>query len=167
MSMTSKEIPKPINLSIGNQLAEFLDDSRDRIISEWAAAVHGDRKINSSEALTHGQLTDHVPQLLDDLNHTLCNASSEDVKQQSAWTAATHGQMRWKEGYDISELLRELAILRLALITRLIEFQEHYADVGAARNLFAMVTVHGLIDNAMRTSVEQFIATGERVTNPG
>lgn len=159
--MTLNAISIPTDNSIGCQMADFLSERRGRIISEWTASVHQDRMITTSEDLTHSQLMDHVPQLLDDLNHTLCNAFSEDVKQQASWTAARHGQMRWKEGYDISELLREMRDLRLTLIPHFIEFQEQHPDVGGARNLFAMNVVHGFLDDSMRTSVEQFLTTGE------
>jgi len=162
-SMTSIEIQAPPETSIGRQFADFLSKQGGQIILDWTAAVHKDRMITSSEDLTHRQLIDHVPQLLDDLNHTLCNAFSEDVKQQASWTAAIHGQMRWKEGYDISELLREMRDLRLVLIPYVIEFQEQHPEAGGAKNLFAMNVLHGFLDDSMRTSVEQFLTTGEHI----
>ncbi len=160
--MTPSESPKLPHPNIGIRLAAFLADRREQIISEWTASVHRDRMIASSETLTHSQLRDHLPQLLDNLSDTLCNAFSEDVKQQAAWTAATHGHMRWKEGYDISEVLREMRDLRAVLIPHLIEFQEHHPDVGAARQLFSTITVHRFLDDAIRISVEQFTVTGAR-----
>jgi len=159
------EISSPQDRQIGARLACFLSDSRARIISEWTAAVHRDRHIISSEALTHAQLTDHVPQLMDDLNDTLCHAFSEDINEHSAWTAATHGHIRWQEGYDLSELLREMGDLRLAILPLLHEF--HGRNANASGILLAMTVVHGFLDDSIRTSVEQFIAaSGRSVPEP-
>lgn len=160
--MTPPENPKLPHPNIGVRLAAFLADRREQIITEWTAAVHRDRMIASSETITHSQLRDHLPQLLDNLSDTLCNAFSEDIKQQAAWTAATHGHMRWKEGYDISEMLREMRDLRSSLIPHLIEFQELHQDIGAARQLFSTIIVHRFLDDAIRISVEQFTVTGQR-----
>lgn len=144
----------------GARLAGFLSDQRQRIIADWTAAVHRDRHIVSSEALTHTELTDHIPQLLDDLSDTLCHAANDDINEQSAWTAATHGHMRWEKGYDTSELLREMRDLRSSIIPLLHEFQDANASTPGA--LRAMIVVHEFLDDSIRTSVEQFIAATER-----
>ncbi len=124
--------------------------------------VHRDKKIETSEDLTYVQLKDHLPRLLDNLSDRLCNASSNELKQEAAYTAATHGDIRWKEGYDVSELIREFADLRSTIIPHLIQFQEHHSEFGGASRLFAQNIVHRFLDNAIRVSVEQFIVTQER-----
>jgi len=159
------EIPDPQDRKMGARLAGFLSESRARIIADWTAAVHRDRHIVSSEALTHTQLTDHIPQLMDDLNDTLYHAFSEDINERSAWTAATHGHIRWQEGYDLSELLREMGDLRLAILPLLHEFQGRNANAPGI--LLAMIVVHRFLDDSIRTSVEQFIAaSGRSVPEP-
>jgi hypothetical protein len=156
--MRFRIVSDELSLNIGTQLAEFLTERHEEIISRWVAAVHLDEKISVSETLTHDQLKDHLPQLLKNLNDTLCNVSSRDIKQQASVTAATHGQMRFHEGYGISDLLQEMRDLRSTLIPYLIEFQEHHPHVGAARQMFLIVTVHRFLDDAIRISVEEFIA---------
>ncbi len=154
----------------GAALAQYLARHRDQLVAEWTAAVRQDRGIVSSDALSHIQLTDHIPQLMDDLGDTLCHAFSEDIKEQAAWTSATHGHMRWQDGYDISELLREMRDLRLALMPHLSGFQEDNANIDPEKIVLALLTVHGFLDDAMRISVEQFIASSERAqsaTGPG
>lgn len=142
--------------SIGAQLASFLSARRDAITAEWVEAVERDTKLPTSDNLTLHQLRDHLPQLFEDLSDTLRDAFSKDVKAEAAHTAARHGEHRWTEGYDLSELIREFAHVRTAFITHLIEFEEHHSDFGAAARAFAHVTFHRFFDDAIRNSVETF-----------
>lgn len=155
-------IPPPSEPTVGTQLAVFLSERQEQIVSEFAAAVHHEPKVQTSETLTQKQLTKHVPQLLDQLAETLGNAFSQEVKEQAAYTAATRGQHRWEKGYDLSELLRELALLRSELIRQLVAFLDQHPDIGGAARIFLMTTVHRFLDDSMRVSVEQFMASQER-----
>jgi len=142
--------------SVGGLLASFFSERREEITAEWMAAVEHDAKIPSSDNLTHHQLRDHLPQLFENLNDTLRNAFSQDLKEEAAYAAAKHGKHRWKEGYDFSELLRELADVRTVFIGHLIEFEANQPDLGAAERVFAQITFHRFFDDAIRNSVEQF-----------
>ncbi len=151
--------------SIGAELASFLSDRREAITAEWMAAVEQDTKLPSSDNLTLHQLRDHLPQLSENLNATLRNAFSPDLKAEAAETAAKHGEHRWKEGYDLSELLREFSHVRSAFIGPMIEFEEHHPDFGLAARLFAHITFHRFFDEAIRNSVEQFHGGGQPAIN--
>jgi hypothetical protein len=48
------------------------------------------------------------------------------------------------------------------MIPHLSQFQERHAEFGGAAKLFSQTVVHRFLDNAIRVSVEQFIATQER-----
>jgi hypothetical protein len=142
--------------SIGSQLASFLSSRREAITADWIAAVERDAKLSTSENLTLHQIRDHLPQLCENLGNSLRNAFSKDLKAEAAQTAALHGKHRWKEGYDLSELIREFAHVRSAFITPLIEFEELHSDCGGMARRFYQVTFHRFFDDAIRNSVEQF-----------
>ena len=142
--------------SIGVQLSAFLSARREPITAEWVEAVEHDAKILSSDNLTLHQLRDHLPQLFDNLGATLLDAFNQGAKEDAAQTAAKHGAHRWSTGYDLSELLREYAHVRSAFIAYLIEFEELHEDFGGAARVFAQVTLHRFLDDAVRNSVEQF-----------
>lgn len=161
-TMTALKTSEPIEPHVGAQLGAFLADRREQIIAQWAAAVHRDRKITASEALTHDQLRENVSHLLENMSEVMANASSEDVQERANWTAAVHGQTRHQAGYDISELLRELRDLRLTLIPHVVEFEERHPEIGAARKISARSSMHRFLDDTMRIAVEQFIATSAR-----
>jgi hypothetical protein len=159
--MTPPAEPTPNELSIGVRLATFLSDRRDQIISDCMASIQRDEKVPTSDTLNPSQLRDHLPQLLDKLAQVLSDAFNQELEQQAAWTAATHGHIRWKEGYDISELLREFSHLRSSLIRHLIEFQELNPESRGASWLFATTVLHRFLDDSIRNSVEQYHATAK------
>jgi hypothetical protein len=156
--------PKPNSdkESIGVQLADFISKRHKRILSEWEAAVRRDQTVPAADRLTRGQLTDHIPDVLIGLSLTLCEGYNQELAQDVAYSAEMHGQIRWQQDYDVSQLLREIGHLRTTLIHQLIEFQKHMPDLGGAPGMFATVIVHSFLDRLMRGSVEEFVAITER-----
>ena len=146
------------NLTVGGQLAEFIRERREKIISEWMSNVCIDRELKTADTLSPEQIKDHFPSLLEHLCEGLKAAFDPEVKDRAASTAATHGLQRWQTGYDIFELLHELALMRTVLIRQLVDFREHHQEMGGAANLFAECTVHRFLDDAMCVSVGQYLA---------
>ena len=143
---------------IGAQLASFLSDRCDAITAQCVAAFERDALIPISDNLTLLQLKDHLPSLFGNLSDTLRDAFDQNRKREATETATKHGEHRWIEGYDLSELIREFAHVRTVFIAHLLEFEECHPDFGAAAKLFAQVTLHRFFDDAVRNSVEQFRA---------
>jgi len=153
--------------SIGDQLAAFISERHERILLDWEKAVRRDQTVPSAEKLTHRQLTDHIPELLTSLSLTLSEAYDQKLAGDVTYTAAMHGQIRWQQDYDVTELLREIGHLRTALIHQLSEFQMLRPDFGDAPGEVATTIVHSYLDKLMRRSVEQFIAISERTKPKG
>ncbi len=160
--------PSPEQQIVGCGLSNYLADRRQQIISEWIASVLSDRAVPAADDLTMVQLKDHIPQLLDDLCRTLEDAFNQEVKDRARWRAAMHGQIRWEERYDISQLVREISDLRTVLIGHLSQFQDaRITNFNGELGLFAMVVLHAFLDRVIRISVEQFIATSNTTGRPG
>ena len=159
--------PSPEQQIVGCHLSDFLSDRRQRIVTEWMEAVRLDPAVPAADELSLVQLQDHVPQILDDLNRSLSEALGPEIKERSAWRAATHAQLRWEQHYDISQLIREIADLRRVLIYHLAEFHDDRAPSFNGRlGVFAMVVVHSFCDRIIRIAVEQFLATSRTVQRP-
>ncbi len=157
--------PSPEQQIIGCKLSNFLSDRRQAIVAEWMVAIRQDAAVPAADDLTLAQLKDHVPQILDDLNATLCDAFNQEVEERTAWRAATHGQIRWEQRYDIPQLIREIADLRTILIYHLAEFNDDRVSSFSGRlGVFSMVVVHAFFDRIIRISVEQFFATSRTIS---
>ena len=146
-----------VDLSIGDQLAYFLAEHREKIMERWVTYVHQDEELGAVKNLDHEQLKDHLPAILDSLSDTLREAFSQGIKEEGLWKAAKHGHIRWKQDCNISELIREFALLRTVLIQHLVEFQESHQQFGGVGWLFGMTVVHGYLDDAIRASAEEYV----------
>ena len=104
--------------------------------------------------------------LLDNLNQRLGDVSNEELKDRAVSLAALHGNIRWKEDYDLAEIVREFADLRTTIIPQLIEFQAISPDIGGASLQFALIVFHRFFDDAIRESIEQFMALNGRSKTP-
>ena len=147
---------------MGARLAAFLAKHRDKIIEEWTASLKRDHKVESSKKVNPSELKDHLPQLLDQLAQTLTKLPNCDIPEEAAWTAASHGDIRWKQQFDVSEVLREFAHLREMLIYHFVEFQRRNPEFNGAFCLLETIVLHRFLDETMRISVEQYLATGKR-----
>lgn len=160
--MTMPTSPSPSSDSAGSRLATFLLSCREQLLSEWSGRVQRDPTTQSPNSLNEIQLRNHLPMLLDNLNQRLGDAANEEIKDRAASLAALHGNIRWKEDYDIGEIVQEFAVLRSTIIPHLIEFQENSPDIGGASLQFALIVLHRFFDDAIRESIEQFMALNER-----
>jgi hypothetical protein len=145
--------------SVNGRLANSLDSQRNDIINEWLDRVRKDPAI-PTESLTLEQVRDHLPQLFDDLTETLNRYGSKVVAEQSEKDGEEHGASRWKQGFQLPEMLRELMHLRSILINRLGLFESSNEDFGIAERLFVTTTLHGFLDRMGINATEQFLTHG-------
>lgn len=108
-----------------DQLAAFgarLKERREAILDSWKARVAADPRLATGNSLPTEQLHDHLTALLEDFERRLsmsssgARASSEDAQ---IGDAAAHGLHRWQQGFDLSELVRELGRLNESVIAEI------------------------------------------------
>jgi len=93
-------------------VAAYLAENRDRITAEWMDAVRDDSQIPAADRLTRTALEDHFPAMLDELVVALKRPDQEVEGKEIRETGAEHGKARWRSGYRLDEVLRELARIR-------------------------------------------------------
>jgi hypothetical protein len=93
-----------------NSLCVAMRASIDAITLRWVDGVKSDPYIRSDNPLTLSQIIDHVPQMLEELCDLLAHSGEPDFKAVRA--ASSHGYARSLAGYSLTELLRELELLR-------------------------------------------------------
>ena len=91
-------------------LADHLEAQTDAIVAAWREAVNEAGDIPGAERLTYREFADHIPALLDRLADRLRGRPAHPVEQ-----GKKHGGMRFRQGYDIAEVIGELGHLRTAL----------------------------------------------------
>jgi signal transduction histidine kinase len=104
--------------------ANFLRRERERLTGQWMKEVFGDADLIEADKLTYEQLADHLPEIFDGLCIALDAEDLEKIEPAMERDARRHGMVRWRQGYRIEELVRELDLFHLTLADAL----ESFAD---------------------------------------
>jgi len=87
-------------------LTNYLLARREAILNAWRTVCSKDPIMHNGPALSREEFNDHMPVILNILEQQIRNEQPEaDLCEQ----AAEHGLHRWHKGYDLPELLREIA----------------------------------------------------------
>ena len=140
-------------------LAGHFAQRRDAILEAWRERVTNDPKLTTGAALPRALLQDHLPALLEDFEHRLGAADATAraaAENEQKGDAAAHGMHRWQQGFDLSEVTRELGRLNQCVVDEI----EHCAAIeppvapsalAEARRIWA--DVYGV---ALSSSTSQF-----------
>jgi signal transduction histidine kinase len=139
-------------------LADFVLAYREEIPQSWIAAVDQYPNISTSDNLTYTQLLDHLPELCTELAALLKQPNAQEIKREASRDARAHGWKRWRQGYKLEELIREICVIRRNFIdTWLKAFAA--ADVRFdfdAQNAARRV-VESFFDNVIVEATVQFV----------
>lgn len=102
-------------------LAAHLAVRRGAILDAWRATVRHDPALTSSRTLSRDEVNDHLPALLAAFERDLARPGiATDASAASAVPdAQAHGLHRWRQGYDLRELTRELGRLNECMCVEL------------------------------------------------
>jgi hypothetical protein len=102
-----------------DEIRRLLKNGHETIVRTWTEKVTADRRVKSDDGLSYLQLVDHIPQIVEELHEALGDGhGGNPVLTQGR----EHGRQRWRQGYELKEVVRELTLLRATLV----EFIEHY-----------------------------------------
>src|ERR1041385_5563094 len=94
------------------KFGDFVLSHREEILGSWVAAVDQHPEISASDKLTYTQLLDHLPELCSELAALLKQPEAKDTKREAKRDAKAHGWKRWRQGYKLDELIREICLIR-------------------------------------------------------
>ncbi len=104
---------------MSDDIRRLLRNGQETIIRTWTEKVTADRRVNSDARLSYLQLVDHIPQIVEELQAALADTKHDP---QMLSEGREHGRQRWRQGYELKEVVRELTLLRVTLV----EFLELY-----------------------------------------
>jgi hypothetical protein len=107
-------------------ISRLLRTGQETIVRDWTQKVTTDRRINSDARLSYLQLIDHIPEIVEELQRAIARGEREAPMMSEG---REHGRQRWRQGYELKEVVRELTLLRATLI----EFLERYSGALPAR----------------------------------
>jgi signal transduction histidine kinase len=133
-------------------LARYLTNRRSAILAAWQSAIKRDPALTTGESLPRVQLLDHIPSMLATFEHALERAPGRAAElggQAGQAPAAAHGLQRWRQGYDLREVTRELGKLNECVIAELDAYTlanpslSHVA-IATARRIWAAMCSTGI-----------------------
>jgi signal transduction histidine kinase len=158
-------------------LAEHMKSRREAVLQAWQAAVKKDPDLTSGDALPRGQLFDHIPALLLAFERELGKSpaagvaaaagAAEAAKGAAQEPAAAHGLQRWRQGYDLREVTRELGKLNECVVAELDNYTAanpsiSHAATATARRLWAALCSTGIEESvAQYFELQQQEAAGQ------
>jgi len=137
---------------------DFVLAQREQILQSWIAAVDKHPDISTSDNLTYTQLLDHLPELCTELAALLKQPNAQEIKREAKEDARAHGWKRWRQGYQLEELIREMCLIRRNFIdTWLKTFaaKERSFDLDAQNA--ARRVVECFFDNLIVEATVQFV----------
>lgn len=157
-----------------SSLADFskhLASRREAILEAWRTLSLGDPVLTTGLTLTRDQFRDHIPQVLEALQHKLRNLASgsktaqanEEIRREEE----KHGLQRWQQGFRLEELMREWGILHLCLARELESYAEAHPqwsgpDQWAAGRELILLVNEGIAASLSRyTELERAGAAGK------
>ena len=102
-----------------DEIRRLLKNGQETIVRTWTEKVTADRRVKSDDRLSYLQLVDHIPQIVEELHDALGDGNGH---APALTQGREHGRQRWRQGYELKEVVRELTLLRATLV----EFIEHY-----------------------------------------
>lgn len=141
-------------------LAAHLSDHREAILRSWSEAVARDADLTSSDDLSRTEFRDHIPQVLEEFGVCLRQegASGEGSADRCrSDNSVEHGKHRWKQGYDVREVILEWGHLHRCLLDVLeAASRDHSLALDDEALAMARRTLASLVHKAIADSVERF-----------
>jgi signal transduction histidine kinase len=132
-----------------SRLTLLLRNNREELIRDWIARVRSDGKLWRAHDLTEVELRDYVPKLLEDLVDSLAkgtvSSAAEGPEIGASESAKKHVRHRFEQKYELADVLRELGLIRAAIID--LATREGVVLAGYEAQL-----VHSAIDEVMITA---------------
>ena len=136
-----------------DEISRLLSSGSEQIVRQWSEKVMSDRRVQSDSQLSYMQLIDHIPQIIDELKYAMATGPSvESLKEGN-----NHGRQRWRQGYELKEVIRELILLRATLL----EFLETYRGAMRQHNLEQLTCayrqINCFLDEELYKTVEAYL----------
>lgn len=151
--------PNGANQASG-RLADYLEMHKDPLMNDWLKQARADAVV-LSDSLSRIELIDHVPMIFDAIVEVIrdrCGKTTSDVQD----ITARHTIIRWAQHYDLRAVLREVSLLRAALIRQMLAFDEQAGDLDSDSRLFTATTIHRILDDIVMDATETFLELKNR-----
>ena len=144
------------------RFADFVRAERLRLTDQWMQAVSGDVDLVEADKLTYQQLADHLPEILEGLCGALDAEDLEQVEPSIERNARKHGKVRWRQGYRIEELVRELDLFHQVLAEALEDFADGDSNFTRRHESRARRLIAETFSTVTHASIKEVVSERDR-----
>lgn len=150
------------NTKILTELSDYLLNNCEEIIKQWLADVQRNPDISSSNRIDEAELTDHLPQVLENIADRLKDPQSHYDYVAVMHPGRSHGKFRWRQGYRLQEVIREAGVMRWILIRDCLDgFEGEAGPLDKETRETAEHIMHGAVEDLLADSAGQYLQEQE------
>lgn len=139
----------------GATIAEQIERRIPGLIENWTRTVRADPRIKSDDGLSKPELIDHVPAIIEEICSLIRKSETPGVRNSDE--ARVNVYTRFHQGYQGGDLIRELSLLRIMLLDRLVEISLDESFGLNLRDHHSAATIINLyVDEEMRYAISVF-----------
>jgi signal transduction histidine kinase len=157
---SSSSTDDPTGGALLRSLARRLSGQKEAILNRWMADLRRRRDIPSADPLPTRELADHIPQLFDELADTLSGGATLPSVKAVSEEARQHGRHRWRQGFPLDELIRDISDLRAVVVDDLEGYLVAVEGLSSEKST-AFALVRDFFDNITIGSVREYISQRE------
>lgn len=140
---------------MNQEVSRLLETGSETILRQWSQKVASDKRVQSDAQLDYLQLIDHVPQIIDELRQALARDAHPDTG--SLIKGKEHGRQRWRQGYELKEVVRELMLLRSTLMEYIETARDQMPPKTFEQFSRAYRQINGFMDEELYKTVEAYL----------
>lgn len=144
---------------MSDEIGRLLKNGSELIVQTWTDKVTSDRRVQSDKDLSYLQLIDHIPEIVEELHRAL-----QGTAPATPLKGEQHGRQRWRQGYELKEVMRELMLLRATLL----EFIETYYGAmhmpQPEQLMQSYRRINNFMDEELYRTVEAYLESAQGVT---
>ena len=135
-------------------VAGILERQLETTIHDWIAMVEKEPELTRI-SLDYEERTGHLPKLLHDVIARL--RLDAGAKSPVSVAAGHHGDLRYKQGYTVANVVTESRLLQVCIFTTLHKNTKH---IDFSRLLLDVVTIADEVDGQLKQQILRFMAAG-------
>jgi signal transduction histidine kinase len=143
-------------------LADHVRHHSEAMVLAWQRAIQRDPELTEVESLPRADLIDHIPGMLAAFERGLRAVATEGAAAARVpgqeQPAAAHGLQRWRQGYDLREVARELGKLNECVVLELNTYAKAHPNFSPDALTRAQQIWTALCSTSIEESVSQYFS---------